>query len=108
MDKDGKTRLIQNQTVPDSSQAGLRTSEWTLKITSTDCLDQQSRASHHFAIEEYTTHRLMPLINKINKPGSVKLWFAGQGINKAWAMKREMLSPAYTTRVTDLPVAAVK
>ncbi|HBV90757.1 MAG TPA: umuDC operon protein, partial [Pantoea sp.] len=23
-------------------------------------------------------------------------------------MKREMLSPAYTTRVTDLPVAAVK
>jgi DNA polymerase V len=50
----------------------------------------------------------MTLIDKINKSGSGKLWFAGQGINKAWAMKREMLSPAYTTRVTDLPVAAVK
>ncbi|AWP33042.1 Error-prone, lesion bypass DNA polymerase V (UmuC) [Pantoea agglomerans 299R] len=50
----------------------------------------------------------MPLINKINKPGSRKLWFAGQGINKAWAMKREMLSPAYTTRVTDLPVVVLK
>ena len=30
----------------------------------------------------------MPLINKINKPGSRKLWFAGQGINKAWALLR--------------------
>ncbi len=54
------------------------------------------------------SEELMTLIDKINKSGSGKLWFAGQGINKAWAMKREMLSPAYTTRVTDLPVAAVK
>ena len=28
-----------------------------------------------------------------------------QGIEKSWAMKREMLSPAYTTRYSDLPVA---
>ncbi|HGE6484147.1 TPA: DUF4113 domain-containing protein, partial [Klebsiella variicola] len=34
-----------------------------------------------------------------------KVWFAGQGIEKSWAMKREMLSPAYTTRYSDLPVA---
>jgi len=33
------------------------------------------------------------------------LWFAGQGIQKPWSMKREMLSPAYTTRLADLPVA---
>ncbi|MBL3525078.1 DUF4113 domain-containing protein [Serratia plymuthica] len=32
-------------------------------------------------------------------------WFAGQGINKAWAMRRELLSPAYTTRWNDIPVA---
>ena len=54
------------------------------------------------------SEELMQLMDKINKTGSGKLWFAGQGINKAWSMKREMLSPAYTTRVTDLPVAVVK
>lgn len=51
---------------------------------------------------------LMKLIDTVNRLGSGKLWFAGQGINKAWSMKREMLSPAYTTRITDLPVVALK
>lgn len=54
------------------------------------------------------SEELMQLIDKINKKGSGKLWFAGQGVNKAWSMKRDMLSPAYTTRITDLPVAALK
>jgi len=54
------------------------------------------------------SEELMQLIDRINTRGSGKLWFAGQGVNKAWAMKRDMLSPAYTTRVTDLPVAALK
>ncbi|WP_182058341.1 translesion error-prone DNA polymerase V subunit UmuC [Pantoea sp. ME81] len=48
---------------------------------------------------------LMHVIDQINKKGKGKLWFAGQGIQKSWAMKREMLSPAYTTRYADLPVA---
>lgn len=47
---------------------------------------------------------LMKVVDSINQSGKSKLWFAGQGIEKAWAMKREMLSPAYTTRFTDLPV----
>lgn len=34
-----------------------------------------------------------------------KWWFAGLGKQKAWAMKREMLASAYTTRLSDLPVA---
>jgi len=51
---------------------------------------------------------LMQLVDRINQKGRGKLWFAGQGIHKEWAMKREMLSPAYTTRLTDLPVARVK
>lgn len=54
------------------------------------------------------SQELMQLMDNINKTGCGKLWFAGQGINKSWAMKREMLSPAYTTRITDLPVAALK
>lgn len=48
---------------------------------------------------------LMHVIDDINKKGKGHLWFAGQGIQKAWSMKREMLSPAYTTRYVDLPVA---
>ncbi|WP_034913083.1 translesion error-prone DNA polymerase V subunit UmuC [Erwinia sp. 9145] len=47
---------------------------------------------------------LMRLIDGINQSGRGQLWFAGQGIQKSWAMKREMLSPAYTTRYSDLPV----
>lgn len=48
---------------------------------------------------------LMRVVDGLNQSGKGKLWFAGQGIQKSWAMKREMLSPAYTTRYSDLPVA---
>ncbi|WP_117092213.1 DUF4113 domain-containing protein, partial [Klebsiella pneumoniae] len=48
---------------------------------------------------------LMDVIDQLNQSGKGKVWFAGQGIEKSWAMKREMLSPAYTTRYSDLPVA---
>lgn len=48
---------------------------------------------------------LMEAIDNFNNSGKGKIWFAGQGIEKTWAMKREMLSPAYTTRYSDLPVA---
>ncbi|MCG7802591.1 translesion error-prone DNA polymerase V subunit UmuC [Enterobacter asburiae] len=48
---------------------------------------------------------LMEMMDSVNHSGKGKIWFAGQGIEKSWAMKREMLSPAYTTRYADLPVA---
>lgn len=48
---------------------------------------------------------LMRVVDGLNQSGKGKLWFAGQGVQKTWAMKREMLSPAYTTRFSDLPVA---
>ncbi|CFQ52005.1 putative UV protection and mutation protein [Yersinia aleksiciae] len=48
---------------------------------------------------------LMAVLDDINRSGKGKVWFAGQGIQKAWQMKREMLSPAYTTRWAELPVA---
>ncbi|XUM28144.1 translesion error-prone DNA polymerase V subunit UmuC [Enterobacter asburiae] len=48
---------------------------------------------------------LMEMMDRLNHSGKGKIWFAGQGIEKSWAMKREMLSPAYTTRYADLPVA---
>ncbi len=47
---------------------------------------------------------LMKVIDKINHSGLGNVCFAGQGFDKAWAMKREMLSPGYTTRFADLPI----
>ena len=46
---------------------------------------------------------LMHVVDGINQSGKGAIWFAGQGIQKPWAMKREKLSPAYTTRYSDLP-----
>lgn len=47
---------------------------------------------------------LMQVMDQLNQSGRGTVWFAGQGIKKNWAMKREMLSPSYTTRYADLPV----
>lgn len=46
---------------------------------------------------------LMQTLDRLNQSGRGTVWFAGQGIQKSWAMKREMLSPSYTTRFSDLP-----
>lgn len=48
---------------------------------------------------------LMSLMDKLNQQGRGTLYFAGQGIQQAWQMKREMLSPCYTTRLADVPIA---
>ncbi len=45
---------------------------------------------------------LMTVVDRLNEKGRGTLWFAGQGIEQQWQMKREMLSPRYTTRFTDL------
>ena len=47
---------------------------------------------------------LMKVLDGINHSGLGKVWFAGRGIAPDWQMKREMLSPAYTTRWKELPV----
>lgn len=47
---------------------------------------------------------LMAALDGINRSGKGKVWFAGQGErDSAWQMKREMLSPRYTTRLKDIP-----
>jgi len=57
--------------------------------------DQQPRAN---------ADALMAALDSINRSGKGKVWFAGQGDrNSAWQMKREMLSPRYTTRLKDIP-----
>ncbi|EMP7085377.1 Y-family DNA polymerase [Klebsiella variicola] len=49
------------------------------------------------------SEKLMEVLDHLNaKDGRGTLYFAGQGIQTAWQMKREMLSPRYTTRYNDL------
>jgi DNA polymerase V len=51
---------------------------------------------------------LMSVLDKVNGSVLGKLWFAGQGTQQDWQMKREMLSPAWTTRWSDIPVAKLR
>ncbi len=48
---------------------------------------------------------LMSLMDKLNQQGRGTLYFAGQGIQQSWKMKREMLSPCHTTRLSDVQTA---
>ncbi|ESN30844.1 protein umuC [Enterobacter sp. MGH 37] len=51
------------------------------------------------------SEKLMEVLDHLNaKDGKGTLYFAGQGIQQNWQMKREMLSPRYTTRFSDLLV----
>lgn len=51
--------------------------------------------------------QLMKVLDGINHSGLGKVWFAGRGIAPQWQMKREMLSPAYTTKWSDIPCASI-
>ncbi|QMI07181.1 translesion error-prone DNA polymerase V subunit UmuC [Citrobacter sp. RHB25-C09] len=51
------------------------------------------------------SENLMNVLDSLNaKGGKGTLYFAGQGTQQQWVMKREMLSPRYTTRFSDLLV----
>ncbi|WP_433647504.1 Y-family DNA polymerase [Kosakonia pseudosacchari] len=51
------------------------------------------------------SEKLMEVLDQLNaKDGHGTLYFAGQGIQPQWQMKRDMLSPRYTTRFSDLLV----
>ncbi|MBQ0366161.1 translesion error-prone DNA polymerase V subunit UmuC [Providencia rettgeri] len=47
---------------------------------------------------------LMKILDAINKSGHGKVWFASKGGDSGYKMKREMLSPAYTTNFDELRV----
>jgi DNA polymerase V len=47
--------------------------------------------------------KLMQTLDQINHSGLGKVFIAAQGIQKGWSMKRDFLSPAYTTRWSDVP-----
>lgn len=50
---------------------------------------------------------LMKILNGINHSGLGQVWLSGRGIVPSWQMKRDMLSPAYTTHWKDIPIARI-
>ncbi len=57
---------------------------------------------------ENKTEKLMCLIQQINQRyGSKTLHLAAEGRQQDWAMRRQMISPHYTTRWSDLPVVKI-
>lgn len=46
---------------------------------------------------------LMKVIDQINRSGKGRVFLAGQGLHREWDIRRQFLSPAYTTRWEDLP-----
>lgn len=55
--------------------------------------------------QKYPSKKLMAVVDQINESGLGKVTLGSQGTQNTntWAMKREHLSPAYTTRWSDLP-----
>ena len=69
------------------------------RIAQLNLFDEQAPRPH--------SEELMSVLDKINQSGIGQLWFAGRGASPEWRMKREMLSPAYTTRWKDIPKARI-
>lgn len=56
-------------------------------------------------LQEPHSEALMQVIDKINQGRLGKVYFGAKGSdNTEWMMKREQLSPRYTTVLTELPV----
>ena len=61
-------------------------------------------------LNQYQSHRseeLMKTIDHLNK-NETQVFFASSGIDPFWKMQRKLKSPAYTTRLSDLPKIAIK
>ncbi|BCE02635.1 translesion error-prone DNA polymerase V subunit UmuC [Marinicellulosiphila megalodicopiae] len=69
--------------------------------------DFYGQVIHQEDLFEPTTQKtrhpnLMKVLDEINQTGIGKVSFAAEGLQKGWSMKQQMLSPAYTTRWSDL------
>ncbi|MHA8337720.1 DUF4113 domain-containing protein, partial [Klebsiella pneumoniae] len=77
---------------------------WLMKTLLTSrCINQRGAGHFDDNAPRKNSEKLMEVLDHLNaKDGRGTLYFAGQGIQTAWQMKREMLSPRYTTRYSDL------
>lgn len=80
-------------------KAGIMLNDFTANPGQIDLFDETPPRANSTA--------LMQVVDSLNHAGN-KVWFTGQGISKGWKMKRDMLSPAYTTNWKELPVVAVR
>ncbi|EJG5924847.1 translesion error-prone DNA polymerase V subunit UmuC [Salmonella enterica] len=80
-------------------KAGIMLNDFTERAGQIDLFDDTPPRANSAA--------LMEVLDNLNHAGN-RVWFAGQGIAKGWKMKRDMLSPAYTTNWKDLPVVILK
>ncbi len=54
---------------------------------------------------ELQKKKVMDCVDQINqKFGTDKIFFAGSGVEKKWRMRREILSPRFTTNWAELPI----
>jgi len=55
-------------------------------------------------VQRKSDQKLMQLMDNLNTKHAKTIWFASQGTKQDWSMKRELLSPAYTTNWCELPI----
>lgn len=70
--------------------------------------------ANHWQGDLFTTQQsinskeMMNTLDKVNyKFGKNTLFIARQGIDRTWSMARAMKSPAYTTRISDIPIVKI-
>ncbi|MBK0079696.1 translesion error-prone DNA polymerase V subunit UmuC [Kosakonia sp. S58] len=81
------------------AKAGVMLNDFTTGVAQLNLFDEQQPRPH--------SQELMNVLDGINRSGPGQVWFAGRGIAPQWKMKREMLSPAYTTRWKEIPLARI-
>jgi DNA polymerase V len=82
------------------AKAGIMLNDFTSSgVAQLNLFDEQSPRPH--------SQELMAVLDSINQSRLGQLWFAGRGTAPEWQMKREMLSPAYTTRWKEIPKARI-
>jgi DNA polymerase V len=54
--------------------------------------------------DEHKRKALMQVMDRMNRTHKGTIFIASEGITKPWAMKRDQVSPRYTTRWKELPV----
>ena len=68
-----------------------------------DLVSEDYQQGHFFTIQDPLRDRLMATIDIINKSmGPETIFYAAQGVKHDWKMRRNKLSPRYTTNWEEL------
>jgi DNA polymerase V len=70
-----------------------------------DLTAERPEQGHLFIEADPTERTLMDAVDRVNEAyGKRSVQLTGAGLKREWTMKRQMKSPAYTTRWSDVPV----